>query len=288
VNVPTVIRIPDSSAWARFAQAGGFEALGAQGGRTAKAWGGTGSSTRLAQRQERIECWRLRPYERAALLIERLQAGETLDQIGRTEGVTKEAVRLWIQPYFEAHGGSVRTLRTEQRRVRAAQQTADRIAGAPLCIVCGEVVLRRRVGRTCSTECSKTFQRFPWRYDETRWRAARAANARYVLSHPEGRKASEIAYAERVLANPDIPANRRYRQLQEDDVARAADHLREFLAAGPRRRKDIVDELRHHGIPEGVLSRIKKKLGVVSRQHGFGPGHWVEWSLPSNADEEAA
>jgi hypothetical protein len=65
---------------------------------------------------------------------------------------------------------------------------------------------------------------------------------------------------------------------QAREVAR--DFLREQLAPGPARTKQVTQAAVELGIAPSTLHIVKRELGIVSRKHGVGDdGYWM-WELP--------
>lgn len=53
-----------------------------------------------------------------------------------------------------------------------------------------------------------------------------------------------------------------------------------LLADGPVRAADAVGAAETAGFSRASLGRSRRRLGVLIRRVGFGPGGHVEWSLP--------
>jgi hypothetical protein len=77
---------------------------------------------------------------------------------------------------------------------------------------------------------------------------------------------------ERLLAVPLDAEERTARQEAED-------FLREQLADGPRRTKDVEAAAREQGISVRTLKRARKRLGVVADQRPTGKQGATEWWL---------
>ena len=56
--------------------------------------------------------------------------------------------------------------------------------------------------------------------------------------------------------------------------------LRDVLADGPRKASDIQATAEAHDLAASTVKNAKKRLGVLTERHGFGPGSYVTWSLP--------
>jgi hypothetical protein len=54
--------------------------------------------------------------------------------------------------------------------------------------------------------------------------------------------------------------------------------LREFLAAGPQRRGEVLKRARARGFSESTLDRAAEIVGIVHPTHGL-------WALPAETDE---
>ena len=61
----------------------------------------------------------------------------------------------------------------------------------------------------------------------------------------------------------------------------AVDHfLLGLLADGPIRAADAVAQAEAAGFSQSSLSLSRRRLGVLSRRVGFGPGSYVVWESP--------
>lgn len=65
---------------------------------------------------------------------------------------------------------------------------------------------------------------------------------------------------------------------EQSDRREAGAWLKDILAEGPRRVKDIMAEARGHGFSERTLQRARKDIGAVVEREGFGGG--CRWLLP--------
>jgi hypothetical protein len=69
--------------------------------------------------------------------------------------------------------------------------------------------------------------------------------------------------------------------LTTDRPKLAVDHyLRGLLADGPVRAIDAIAEAEANGFSRSSTVRSRRRIGALIRRVGFGPGSYVEWSLP--------
>jgi hypothetical protein len=69
-------------------------------------------------------------------------------------------------------------------------------------------------------------------------------------------------------------------------TAEAVEFLKETLAAGPRKARDVQAEADEAGIPWDTVKRAKKLAGVeVRKERGVPNGRWV-WELAANQTVE--
>jgi hypothetical protein len=164
--------------------------------------------------------------ERVAEMIPFIEVGCTLEEIGNHFGLTRERVRQLLAEQG-VHSSHVERAKKEAVDRRAAQQYNQVMAlmqnaldNNRKCVVCDSWVIRRPAGQrsprtmniTCSTECGKLWAAARHRLSAEGWKRHRMFVARSILNNPQGKSPSRIAWAIRLLANPDMPANRYMRK----------------------------------------------------------------------------
>ena len=181
----------------------------------------------LATRQPRLSESHRRGRERRRQIVDAYLAAPgdakpTLAELGRMVGVTRERARQFLA----AAGIDPSAVRADvYARRRLAALRAELLAAMaaaqtrPPCRVCGAWVIRRSAVATCSAECSRAWQRYKLILDADAHHRHRLASALAILAHPDRRRPSEVAWAQRMLSDDPPPPNRRYAITNRDVFA---------------------------------------------------------------------
>lgn len=68
-------------------------------------------------------------------------------------------------------------------------------------------------------------------------------------------------------------------------LAQAKTFLQEQLARGPVLARVVHKRAKDRGIAQVTLARMRARMGIISRQRGFGKDKVVTWELPPDADD---
>jgi len=153
---------------------------------------------------------RLTP-ERDGLVIAAFQAGQTLEAIGHTHGVTRERTRQILKRLLSADERVA--IRTARYAARAARREQDRVKPylehAVPCTMCRQIIVASRRGGacpwlrkypTCSPRCAKAFLAARQYVSAELHENHRLAMAKTCLQKPEKYGATKVRWAIRVLA----------------------------------------------------------------------------------------
>lgn len=146
------------------------------------------------------------PSRREEEILDRLQAGETLEAIGAVIGVSRERVRQ-IANTLGVVPGELRLQANAEKR--AIQRRDYEATHTRTCLVCRRTFLGPRNAVCCDNEDCKYITKsgrsylFPERHEQHR-----LALAKSILRYPEKHTPYQINYAENVLNGTVVPRGR--------------------------------------------------------------------------------
>jgi hypothetical protein len=160
---------------------------------------------------------------------------QSMAEIGRDFGVSRERVRQWLEklpPTMRGPAGREKIYWNAARR-QMLVTIIERLNEEIVCAVCGGWVIRRRRGPrstseaefpTCSRECAETIEVARWRVSNDLHERHRRYVARSILNHPEGKSVSKIGWAKAMLSDDPPPPNRRF-ALPDSNATRVAKRI---------------------------------------------------------------
>lgn len=141
-------------------------------------------------------------------VVQRFQNGESLSEIGRSLGVTRERIR---QVIWREVGENSRKIRASTRaRIVAIKET---VIPELVCLICHSPIPKRgpdaRPFVTCGGKCAEDYRVVRYHVNEAHRERQEVRTALWVQAHPDKASLSQRNHAAKVLAGTPRRARRR-------------------------------------------------------------------------------